>query len=385
MKPIRIVHLITDFRPAGAQMMLYKLLSRTDRDTFHPEALSLTGPGPVGERIKDLGIPTSHVGMKHGVPNPLAIARLARILRKNPPDLLQTWMYHADLAGGLAARLSRRRFPVVWGIRNNTLDPTGSQKCTLWTARMCARLSNYLPDKIISCSEAGAALHGQWGYAPNKLHVIPNGFDLERFQPDSKKREKFRSMLGISPDTVLIGTAGRFDPQKDYYTLAQAAQRLLEHYPETEFVWCGWNITRENNQFEQWFKGTSHQNRIHLIGPREDMPSFMNALDIYTSSSAGEAFPNAVGEAMSCKIPCVVTNVGDSAEIVGDTGRVVPPRNPEALAGAWTELLSLAPEALKNLGEKARERIEDNYEIHSITKRFERFYKTLISEKTSKP
>jgi glycosyltransferase involved in cell wall biosynthesis len=385
-KPIRIVHLITDFRPAGAQMMLYKLLSRTDREIFQPEALSLTGPGPVGERIKDLGIPTSHVGMKHGVPNPLAIARLARILRKNPPDLLQTWMYHADLAGGMAARLSRRRFPVVWGIRNSTLDPQGSKKGTLWTARMCGRLARWLPDKIVSCSAVAAEVHLDWGYDAERMTVIPNGFDLELFRPEPAVRQSIRGELEIDPSVPVIGTAARFDPQKDFRTLISAAGLLLNRNPDVQFVFCGRGVSKDNTQLREWIAKTPSPGNFHLAGAREDMPSFMNALDIYTSSSAfGEAFPNTVGEAMACGAPCVVTDVGDSAKIVGDTGRVVPPRNPQALAGAWTELLSLTPEALKHLGEKARDRIEDNYEIHTITKRFEEFYKTLISEKTSKP
>jgi glycosyltransferase involved in cell wall biosynthesis len=184
--------------------------------------------------------------------------------------------------------------------------------------------------------------------------------------------------LGLARETVLIGLAARFDPQKDHRNFVQAAALLHPHFPEVHFLFCGEGITWDNQELVGWIAAAGIGNRCHLLGRREDMPRLTAALDLASlSSSYGEGFPNVLGEAMACAVPCVVTNVGDSALIVGNTGLVVPPRSPEQLAAGWRAMLGRGSARLRQAGEQARSRIAAHYSLHSVTKAYEALYKGL--------
>lgn len=372
----RVAHVITGLNPGGAEMMLFKLLSAMDRVVFKPEVISLTGMGPLAERIQALDITVRALGMRRGVPNPLSLLRLAVWLRRSKPDVIQTWMYHADLIGGIAAKLVGG-IPVIWGIRHSNLDPQGSKRKTIWTANACARLSNWLPTQIVCCSEASLPVHAALGYATRKMCVIPNGFDLDVFRPDPSARRSVRAELGIPEDTLLIGMFARFHAQKDHRNFVEAAALLHAHHPDIHFLLCGDGITWGNRVLSGWIVTASIHEHCHLLGPREDIPRLAAALDIASSSSFGEGFPNVVGEAMSCGVPCVVTDVGDSDRIVGTTGRIVAAKDPEALAMAWKEMIALGEEGRRRLGVAARKRVMDRFELSKIVKKYEALYTSL--------
>ena len=372
----RVAHVITGLNPGGAEMMLFKLLSAMDRVVFKPEVISLTGMGPLAERIQALDITVRALGMRRGVPNPLSLLRLAVWLRRSKPDVIQTWMYHADLIGGIAAKLVGG-IPVIWGIRHSNLDPQGNKRKTIWTANACARLSNWLPTQIVCCSEASLPVHAALGYATRKMCVIPNGFDLDVFRPDPSARRSVRAELGIPEDTLLIGMFARFHAQKDHRNFVEAAALLHAHHPDIHFLLCGDGITWGNRVLSGWIVTASIHEHCHLLGPREDIPRLAAALDIASSSSFGEGFPNVVGEAMSCGVPCVVTDVGDSDRIVGTTGRIVAAKDPEALAMAWKEMIALGEEGRRRLGVAARKRVMDRFELSKIVKKYEALYTSL--------
>ena len=378
---IQLVHIITGLNTGGAETMLYKLLSAMEREAFEPLVVSLTDIGPVGEKIRALGVPVRALGMRRGVPDPRGVWRLVRLLKRQRPYLVQTWMYHADLLGGLAARLAGRGIPVVWGIHHSNLDPKGNKRTTIWTARVCARLSHRLPSRIVCCSEASRQVHAALGYAPQKMVVIPNGFDLSAFRPDPSARESVRRELGVAADALLIGLVGRFDPQKDHSNFVAAAALLSAAYPEAHFLLCGDGVNWDNQKLAGWIEEAGLRKRFHLLGRREDMPRLTAALDIASSSSYGEGFPNVIGEAMACGVPCAVTDVGDSAFIVGDTGLVVPPRDPEALAQAWKKLIDMGQEGRQRLGGAARKRILENFNLPDIIARYEALYKEAARRK----
>ena len=360
-------------------MALYKLLSCLDRNSFESEVISLTGIGPIGKRIQMLGVPVHALGMRRGAPNPMAILKLATWLRGSKPAVIQTWMYHADLIGGIAAKWAGG-IPLAWGIRHSNLEAGSSKRTTIWTAKVCARTSQWLPAKIVCCSEASRQTHTAIGYAPEKMVVIPNGFDLDSFRPNPDTRSSVRVELGIQMDIPLIGLVGRFDPQKDHHSFVMAASRLQARLPDPHFLLCGDGIDTQNAELTRWIVEAGLKERFHLLGRREDIPRLVAALDIAASSSSfGEGFPNVIGEAMACGVPCVVTDVGDSARIVGDTGHVVPPRNPAAFADALNKLLNLSPQALMDLGQQARLRVKENYSLSSIVKQYERLYKDVAA------
>jgi glycosyltransferase involved in cell wall biosynthesis len=375
----RVAHVITDLSTGGAEIMLYRLVSKMEGSRYTNLVISLTGKGPVGARIEELGIPVRCLDMKPGVLDIKSLFRLAGWLKDFAPEIIQTWMYHSDLIGGLAGRLGQPRAKVVWGIHNSTLDPATSKHSTMWVVRLLALLSHIIPDRILSCSIKAREVHVHKGYAARKFQVIPNGFDLGMFQPDTHAKDEIRQELNISEGVPLVGLIARFDPQKDHATFLKAGALLARRIPTVHFLLCGDRITQENQELNALVESTGLQERVHLLGRREDMPRVMAALDVAATSSAyGEAFPQVVGEAMACGILCVVTDVGDSAYMVGETGKVVPPLDPDALASALAELLEVPNEERVRMGRAARERIKKNFSLPSVVQQYDQVYSRLV-------
>lgn len=211
-----ITFIITNLATGGAEAMLLKLLQHMDRSRFRPTVVSLVGMGEIGARIVALGIPVHTLDMRPGVvPNPLMIAKLVQLVRRLQPDIVHTWMYHADLLGGIAARLAGCR-NVVWGIRHSNLSKAENKRSTLMVVKVCAALSGVLPAKILSCSYRANQVHADAGYRADKLYVIPNGFELDRFTPNAEARASVRLELNLSPETLLVGLVARLDPQKPF-------------------------------------------------------------------------------------------------------------------------------------------------------------------------
>jgi glycosyltransferase involved in cell wall biosynthesis len=374
---VKVTHVITGLDTGGAETMLYRLLLHTDRAAYESEVISMTDIGAVGEKIRALGVPIRALGMRRGVPNPLGVLRLARWLSQYSPDVLQSWMYQADLVSGLAARLAGG-MPVAWGIHNAYLEPRSVKRIKLWTVRACIWSSGWLPSRIVCCSEASREVHARLGYPHKKMIVVPNGADLAAFRPNPEARRSVCEELGLRVETPLIGLVARFDLPKDHRTFVQAAGLLHTRVPEAHFILCGDSITRENPQLTEWIDEARVRSRCHLLGRRLDVPRLSAALDVATSSSSfSEAWPLAVGEAMACGVPCAVTDVGDSSVIVGDTGRVVPPKNPQALADAWHGLLTLGPDERARLGQAARRRMEEHFDLLGAVAKYEKLYEEL--------
>jgi glycosyltransferase involved in cell wall biosynthesis len=380
---IRVTHIIAGLAPDGAEKMLHRLVAGMDSSRFENEVISLTDLGPMAQKIQDCGVRVRALGMKRGSGNPFYLLRLATWLRKSSPQVVQTWMYHADLVGGLAARLAGLS-GVVWNIRHSELRPETDQRHTIWTARACARLSRQLPSRIICCSETSRTFHAKLGYASERIQVIPNGYELDRFKADPAQRAAIREELRIPQSAPVVGLIARRHPIKDHRNFMQAAALLHREFPEVRFVLCGEGVTSSDPEIMDWVRSAGIQDVCYLLGPREDIPQILNALDLATSASTGEAFPNAVAEAMACEIPCVATDVGDSRFIVGDTGRVVAPKAPEAMAQAWKELLQAGPEVRRRRGLAARERIKQNFGMATVVSQYQRLYSEMVDETPAK-
>ncbi|HZQ55417.1 MAG TPA: glycosyltransferase [Bryobacteraceae bacterium] len=371
-----IVHIITDLDIGGAEMMLHKVITNLDRNRFASRVVSLTGDGPVGERIRRLGVPVHTLNMIRGRITPARVVTLARWLRVWKPDVVQTWMYHSDLAGSLAARLGVRS-RIVWNIRHGNLSRDVNSPMTLKVAKACALLSRWIPCRIVCCSDESRELHASFGYARRRLVTIPNGFDCDAFRPDSQSRADFRRERSIPPDAILIGIAGRFDVQKDYRTFVRAARQVQAAHPSTHFLLCGRGIDQSNPELTGWLGEEQLTENVHLLGMREDMPRIFAALDIAVSSSTGEGFSNVLGEAMASGVPCVATNVGSAAMLIGQTGRIVPPSQPEALAGECSGLIEAGAAYRRELGQQARSRMLEHFSIKAVARRYEQLYEDI--------
>jgi glycosyltransferase involved in cell wall biosynthesis len=368
-KALKVVFVITDLVMGGTERMLYNVISHLDRDRFQSRVASLIEIGPMGRDLQSLGVPVYALGMTHGTMNPWYIIRLARWLEQDVPDVVVTWLYHADLLGGLAARLAGN-IRIVWNLRHGTLDPQ-CKRSLRWTVRACAKLSHYLPDRIICCSEASRREHAAIGYDVEKMVVIPNGVHSRKFKPDASARFSVRAELGVPVDAPLIGFMARFHPEKDHHTFIEAAARLHPHRPDAHFLLCGENITRGNHQLSAWIRMTGASQCFHLLGMREDMPRLTASLDILTLCSSSEGFPNVLLEAMACGVPCVVTDVGDLARIIGNAGFVVPLKCPDTLSRTWMRVLEAEPSFRTQLGIVGRARVEEHFSLPKIVARYE--------------
>jgi glycosyltransferase involved in cell wall biosynthesis len=377
---IKVLHIITDLAaPGGAETMLYRLLSRMDKARFENEVISLTSLGEIVEKIHTIGVRVRALGMKRGVPDPIPVSRLFRWISRSQPQIVQTWMYHANLIGGLTARLATHA-SVVWAIHHVNLEPHVNKRLTIWIAKLCASMSDWFPSCIVCCSQAAALAHIKLGYGTKRMVVIPNGLDLNEFKPDPPARVSVREELGIGVDAIVIGIAARFHVLKDYRNFVQAAARLRTRFSDVHFVMCGFGVTPDNQELARWIEEAGLQTHCHLLGEQRNIARLFAASDIATSSSLSEAFPLSVGEAMACGTPCVVTDVGDSALIVGNTGRVVEPRDPDALAAAWRELIEAGPGVRRDLGMTARLRVEQHFSLPMAVERYQAIYAQLAGE-----
>jgi glycosyltransferase involved in cell wall biosynthesis len=371
--PLRVTHVIAGLELGGAEMMLYKLLSSLDRARFDPAVISLSTPGPLAARIAALGVPVSALEMPRGRVQLRALGRLARSLQARRPEVVHTWMYHADLLGGALARATGDA-RVIWGVRGS-LDERLSKRSSLLTARACALTSRWLPDRIVSCSQRLAELHVQLGYDPGRMMVIPNGFDLSWFKPERQLRERTREQLGVAAGELLVGTVARFDPQKDHRTFVRAAGEIARVRADVSFAMCGPGVDAANAQLTSWIAEAGIAGRCKLLGSVQDTRAVLNALDVLVCSSAfGEGFPNVLGEAMACGVSCITTDVGDAAAIVAGTGRVVGTSDWRALAREIAAVLSLPAAERLVLGELARARVREHFALADVTRRFEALY-----------
>lgn len=368
--PLRILHVSSGLRTGGAETMLLRLLEKGDRDRFAPTVVSLAEKGAVGQRIEDMGVPVRAMNMHRAVPGPAGLATLVALMRDLRPHVVQTWMYHADLIGGLAARMAGG-LPVCWGVHHTEIDRSAIKRSTYLVARACAQVSGWLPSMILCCSESSLEVHAAFGYPAASMRVVANGFDLDVFRPQPEERRSVREELDIEASAPVVGLVARFDPQKDHQTFLRAAARLVSVRPTTRFVLCGEGVTEENEQLMDWLTELGLRDACRLLGRRTDVPRLLQAFDLSGTSSSSEALPLVVGEAMAAGVPCVVTDVGDSARLVGDTGRVVPSARPDLLAEAWRELIDLDEAARRRLGEAARARIRSRYDLRGTVERYQ--------------
>lgn len=362
---MNVFHIITGLNDGGAEAVLYRLCKHDHANHHH--VVSLSGSGKYGPMIEALGVSVTTLKMSPGRASPLAFIRLIRLLRREKPDVVQTWMYHGDLFGGLAARVAGIG-SVVWGIHHTTLEPGKSKKTTIWIAKLLAKLSWWLPSKVVVCAQQAMDVHEALGYDRSKMRFNPNGYDLADFHPGLDPKGELRANLVSDQPVPLIGMVGRFNPQKDHNNLLDALVILRDRLVSFRCVLVGTGLDLSNPQIVEWMAQRGLTDHVQLLGRRNDIPHIMNALDLHVLPSAGEAFPNVVAEAMACGTPCVVTDVGDAAYIVGNTGWVVPPRDASALAeaieAAIEEMRDVEKASVRSL--HARQRIEENFSIERM-------------------
>lgn len=374
LQPLRVLHVITSLDVGGAETMLVKLLQELAADV--PSAVvALKDRGPLASRIEELAVPVHFLGVRrNGLPGPQAILRLVAAARKFRPDVVQGWMYHGNLAAWLVSRVLGGNPRFVMNVRQTLYDFSRERLLTRHVIRAGAVLSA-AADAVVYNSVLSARQHEAVGYRPEKRVLIPNGFDLDVLKPDPDARAQVRAEFNLDPAARLIAHVSRFHPMKDHATLLEAARLLVDRIGDAKFLLVGHGVTNGNAELSAMVRRLALERNVIFAGERSDVPRIMAAIDLAVLPSAwGEGFPNAVGEAMATGVPCVVTDVGDSAMLVGDCGRVVPVRDPVALAHAMDEVLNFDDSTRTNLGRCARERIRDHFALDRIAEMYRKTY-----------
>ena len=376
-KKIKILHLITGLHVGGAESMLHKIVSKMDRSAFENIVIVLKQNGVVGEKIAGEGIPVFALNMDKKLSLIGGVINLYFLLKRHKPDILQTWMYHADFLGLVIGRLAKVPH-ILWNIRCSKMNKNLSKKKTKMIVRACSLLSSR-PATIITNSQRALEDHIQIGYSPEKWQIIPNGFDTNNFKPNPHAYLSLRRELKLSDETILVGLIARLDPAKDHENFFKAVQLFNQLDENVHFVLCGEGIEDNNPTLKKLVPDDRLRRRLHLLGLRTDMQRILPAIDITTLSSRRESFPNVIGEAMSCGSICVTTDVVDCKYLMGEAGFIVPPQNPQELAKAWEKAIGLSANEKTAFTLKARERIIGHFSIDSIVSLYEELYRNVQS------
>jgi len=340
----KVLWLTTGLGSGGAEMMLSQIIHGLPK--IQHAVVSLTCGGKYADTLRRAGVEVHSLDMPTGRPTLRSLWRLFKVVRQTKPDVLMGWMYHGCLAAVIAKCLSSKRASMIWNIRQSLYDLKLEKRGSAFVIRMLARLS-WLPQRITYNSQLSAKQHEAIGYREAKTQIIANGFDLTKWQPGT-------------PTRALIGRFGRNAAMKDYPTFIEAAKLIHAKHPEARFIIVG----TETEKLDV-------PSFIEVLGERHDLPELTASLNIAVSSSSfGEGFPNVIGEAMACAVPAVATDIGDTRWFMGQTGHIVRPGDPQALANACMEILDA--DITQDL--VARERIERHFSLQNALKQFETMF-----------
>ena len=338
---MKIVFLVRSLNYGGAERQL-TLLSKGLRQRGHDVVVVVFySGGPLEKELVDAQVRVRPLNKRGRWEVFGFLIRLIQVLREERPDILHGYLHDANLMTMIPKFLTLCT-KVVWGVRCSHID-LRQYDWLAWVEFKVNCWLSILPDAIIANSHVGRDYHLALGYPAEKTVVIPNGIDTERFRPSPLARRRIREEWGIKEQEELIGLVGRLDPMKDHPIFIEAAALLAKRRSEIRFVCVGGGPDEYRAELQRHAKQLGLEDRLLWVGIREDMPAVYTALDIAVSSSYGEGFANVIGEAMACGVPCVVTNVGDSARVVADLGEVVPPKDPAALRDAIERLLDQKP------------------------------------------
>lgn len=379
---MKILHVIIDLDVGGAELML-KRLTHDHSQRFSSEHIivSLTDVGRVGQQMAEAGFQVISLGMTGVLSALFALVRLIRLIRLLRPNIVQTWMYHADLIGGISARLAGVN-QVIWGIRSTDISQGGS-KTTLIIRMICAKISDWIPSAIVCAAKVSKDIHIAVGYSPSKMLVIPNGFDLKNLIATESQREEIRISCGIRNNDLVIGSIGRFNPVKDHSLFISAAGRLLAKHTNIKFLLVGRELHSQNSKLMALINATPQPYAFKLLGERSDIAACLKAMDIFCLHSRTEGFPNVLGEAMAIGLPCITTDVGDAAFLLDRHGLVIPSRDAAALTDALEKMLACGLSKLEEIGAAGQIRISKEFSMEIMTENYHRLYIRLLGHESA--
>ena len=364
---MKLLHIITSLGDGGAELTLFKICKY---DTINNHVvISLKDQGKYYSLLNKLGVKVFCLNMSF-----FSIYKfffLINLIRSLKPDIVQTWLVHADFLGGIAARLAGVK-NIIWNVRYSNIEISKSKLNTVLILKLLSILSYSIPQLIIIVSKKAKKIYKIKGYDKKKLKFIPNGYDLSILKIDKIQKINFHKKINLRKTIPIIGNVARYDQQKDHLNLLHALSIIQSKKINFFCILVGSNIDQKNLNLSSEIKKLKLSNSVKLLGRKNNISEVMNGIDIHVlSSSYGEGFPNVLAESMACGTPCITTNVGDSALIVGKTGWVVPPKNKIKLAKAIEIALSEIGTANWNKRcTKARLTIKKNFSINKMLKSY---------------
>ncbi|MDF5939128.1 glycosyltransferase [Pseudomonas aeruginosa] len=342
MTTVKVIHVIAGLKKVGGAELMLKRLIETQMAAVNSEHLiiSLSDLGEFGQGLIEAGISVDVLGMTSMRDMPRVLLRLIGIFRERRPDIVQTWMYHSDLLGGLAARMAGIG-GIIWGVRTTDLQE-GGKSTTVLVRKVCAWLSGFLPKYIVCAAEASRRSHIAVGYNASRDAGHSQRFsDLTRLQATDEQRSAIRSESGIEASDIVIGSLGRFHPVKDHASFVAAAGLLAPRYSRLKFLWVGPELLSSNAAIAAPHRSYRVCGALRPAWRRQDVASCLKAMDIFCLHSRTEGFPNVLGEAMAMGLLCITTRCGDAAYLLGNDGVVVPALDPNALGKGIEDLIAL--------------------------------------------
>ena len=366
----KTVHIITSLENGGAESFLFTLVKEGNRDNV--VVISLKDDWGYGKRLEAMGVKVIVLGMKPVRPNIACFFKLIKILKREKPAVVFTWMHHANLFAGLAAYFASIPM-IIWGVRDAFMQPEKEKIATRIVIRISALLSYFVPNKIIYVAQKASEVHESIYYDKKKTVVIPNGYNIQRFKPDQEARNAIRQELDIPENIFLVGMIARFDPMKDHESFIRTAQHLIEKHDNIHFLLCGSGISEDNKTLMGMIEKHNMIKYISFAKTRVDIEKIHAALDLFLLTSVTEAFPNVLCESMACGTPCVSTDVGDAALIIKDTGAIVSISDDKQMAVEIEKILLLPIETRAQLKLDVRERIRYTFPIKKIVGQYMEF------------
>ncbi len=368
---MRVVHIITGLGDGGAEHALFKICKYDIKNEHF--VISLKGPGKYFRLLNKAGTKAYCLNLRfYSIQKIFLLIKLIRSLK---PDIVQTWLVHADFIGGIAARLAGVK-NILWNIRYSNIEFGKAKFTTIFIIRILSILSYILPKYILSVSRKANKIYINKGYNQNIFKFVPNGFDLKLLKINKLQKIKFKKKIKIKNKIPLIGNVARFDPQKDHFNLLDALSLIRLKKINFYCILVGSNLDRKNSELISRIKKLKLSKHIKLLGQTNNISQVMNGIDVHVlSSSYGEGFPNVVAESMACGTPSIVTDVGDAAYIVGNTGWVVPPKNSLKLAKAIEKALyEKGTNKWNKRCNKARLRIKEKFSIGKMLKLYNKVW-----------
>jgi glycosyltransferase involved in cell wall biosynthesis len=374
MKTIKILHIITGLKVGGAENALHRLIVNSPKN-FHHEVLCLTSGGEMHSVFLSSKIKVTTIDFKKSFFSSMYF--LIRLIRSKRPDIVQTWLYHANFIGGIAARLSGVNI-VIWGLRGTAI-PQSVFSTNNFAIKLGAFFSYFIPSSIICNAQTVRKFHLKKMYCKNKIEIIENGFNLKK---DKSTKEVLLSNIKVRHHkALLIGTVGRYDKLKDYPNMINALSIIMEEFTNVHFIMVGRGLDNSNTTLMSLLSDSLDISRVHLLGEKNNISSCLVELDIFCLSSRNEGFPNVLAEAMLMKIPCVATDAGDSSSLVSNIGILVPVEDHIKLALGLKCMIEEGDKKRKEIGEISYSHIESNYSIEKNISKFSSLYMKLINEK----